>query len=515
MARAGFSGFKQNCVKTFFRSALIPVGALLFFASIVAARELRIEKFDEQVTVLPNGSVDVTENITFRFIGSWRGVYREIPVEYNTPQGMNYSLFLTLKSVRDGDGEKLKYDSSRERHYRKLKIYVPNAENTTRTIVIEYTVSDALKFHEEFDEFYWNVTGDEWDVPIASATANITLPVGATGIRTNVFTGAYRSTGKQAEAQVVGNGVEVHTTAALKYHEGLTVAVAFDKGIVHEPSSIDRASQFLQSNWPLVVPIFAFLGMFWLWWNRGRDPRLRPIAAQYQPPDELTPSEVGTLIDNSVDMKDITAAIVDLAVRGFITIEEKDQSHMMGLIHDKDYIFHLKKSSTEWSALKAHEQQLLDGLFAGGGMEGETVTLSELHNRFYKNIPAIKNNVFSSLVSKGYYKRRPDSVRSGYIAGGVVVGFLSIWGGVPLANFLGMAPLPFIMAGILTAAVICVFGWFMPARTISGTRALEGVLGFEDFLAHVESDRFNRMIKTPEMFEKFLPFAMVLGVEKN
>jgi len=284
---------------------------------------------------------------------------------------------------------------------------------------------------------------------------------------------------------------------------------------VHELSSIELAGRFVGSNWPLVLPVFAFFGMFWLWWNRGRDPRLRPIAAQYQPPDEMTPSEVGTLIDNSVDMKDITAAIVDLAVRGFITIEEKDQSHMLGLIHNKEYAFHLKKPASEWGQLKQHEQQLLGGIFTGGTALGETVTLSELHNQFYKYIPAIKNNVFSSLVSKGYYRRRPDSVRSGYIAGGVVVGFLSIWGGVPLANMLGMAPLPFILAGILTAAVICIFGWFMPARTISGTRALEGVLGFEDFLAHVESDRFNRMVKTPEMFEKFLPFAMALGVEKN
>src|SRR5262249_37291374 len=154
------------------------------------------------------------ENITFRFIGSWRGIYREIPVEYNTPQGMNYSLFLKVKSVHDNEGGTLKYDASRERHYRKLKIYVPGAQDTTKTIVIEYTVSDALRFFDDHDEFYWNVTGDEWDVPIAAATANITLPVGATGIRTNIFMGAYRSTGKQAEAEVVGNGVEVHTTAS-------------------------------------------------------------------------------------------------------------------------------------------------------------------------------------------------------------------------------------------------------------------------------------------------------------
>jgi len=96
-----------------------------------------------------------------------------------------------------------------------------------------------------------------------------------------------------------------------------------------------------------------------------------------------------------------------------------------------------------------------------------------------------------------------------------VIGFLSIWGAMPVATMLGMAPLPFILAGLLTAVVICIFGWFMPARTMTGARTLEGVLGFEDFLAHVESDRFNRMIKTPEMFEKFLPFAMALGVERN
>src|SRR5207244_7705573 len=100
--------------------------------------------------------------------------------------------------------------------------------------------------------------------------------------------------------------------------------------------------RFGRSNWALIVPIFAFFGMFWLWWTRGRDPRLRPIAAQYEPPDKLTPSEVGTLIDNSVDMRDITAAIVDLAVRGFITIEEKDTSSMMGLVHNKDYVYYLQ-----------------------------------------------------------------------------------------------------------------------------------------------------------------------------
>jgi len=158
---------------------------------------------------------------------------------------------------------------------------------------------------------------------------------------------------------------------------------------------------------------------------------------------------------------------------------------------------------------------LLNGFFSSGAAAGETVSLSDLHNQFYRYLPSIKNRIFESLVGTDITGGDRTAWRATYIAGGVVAGFLSIWGAMPLAAMLGMAPLPFIMASILTAAIICAFGWFMPARTIGGTRTLESVLGFEDFLAHVESDRFNRMIKTPEMFEKFLPFAMALGVEKN
>ena len=499
--------FRALCFLTLLGIAALPAFSL-------TTRELRIEKFDAQINVLPSSTIDVTESITAHFIGGpWHGLYREIPVEYVTAQGMNYTLFLDVKQITDGNGHALKYETSRERHYLKLKIYVPGADNSLKTIVIEYTVADGLKYFDDHDELYWNVTGDEWDVPIGSASATVTLPVGTTNIRAKAFTGAYRSRGEDAETQVVGNGVEVHTTNPLAFHEGLTVAVAFDKGFVHEPTFAENISLFLRSNWPLVFPFLAFLGMFWLWWKTGRDPRLRPIAAQYEPPDKLTPGEVGTLIDNSVDMKDITASIVDLAVRGYLTIEEKQKEHMMGLWSDKDYVFHSKKPAAEWTSLKPHEQELLAGLFSDGA--ATDVSLAELHNTFYKNIPGIKNDIFAALVSDGYYRQRPDSVRSTYIGAGLVVGFLSIWGGPIVARNLGMAPFTFILAGILTAAVICGFGWFMPARTVTGARTLEGILGFEDFLAHVEADRFNRMIKTPEMFEKFLPYAMALGVEKN
>jgi uncharacterized membrane protein len=507
--------------RALFRLTHLAFAAWLFlalfslFACEAQARELRIEKFSSEILVAPNGSIDVTEVITVRFIGGpWHGLYRSIPVEYVTPQQLNYSLFLSVKNIADSDGNKLKFEASRERHYRKLKIFVPNADNSTHTISIEYTVSDALRFFEDHDELYWNITGDEWDVPIQTADARIILPEGTTNIRANVFTGSFRSTAHDADVEVVGNGVEVRTRDPLRYHEGLTVAVAFDKGFVHEPTAFDKLSLFLRSNWPLGLPFITFAIMFYLWWTRGRDPRLRPIAAQYEPPDQLTPGEAGTLVDNSADMRDITSSIVDLAVRGYMVIEEHQKDRMLGLVHDKDYNFVLKKERSEWDTLKPHEQVLLNGFFTMGTV-GESVSMSNLENRFYKNLPDIKSRIFESLVTHGYYRRRPDSVRASYIGIGVVIGLLSIWGGTGIASSMGMAPVPFIIAGVLSAVIIFGFGWFIPAHTEQGARALEGVLGFEDFLNHVESDRFNRTIKTPQMFEKFLPFAMALGVEKN
>lgn len=489
--------------------------ALLFLSICGAtARELEIQNFHADVQVSPDGSINVTEKIQVHFIGSWQGLYRSIPIEYVTPQGFNYTLFVDVKRITDEDGRTLKFAASRERHYRKLKIYVPGAFNATHTISIEYSVADGLRFFEDHDELYWNVTGDLWDYPLQSASASIQLPAGTTNIRANQFTGGFGSRAQDADVQVSGNDVAVETRNPLRFHEGLTIAVAFDKGFVKAPTAFDKFSLFIRSNWPLLIPVATLLLMFYLWWTRGRDPRLRPITAQYEPPNQLTPGECGTLIDDSADMRDITASIVDLAVRGFMVIEEHDKTSMLGLKHDKDFNFILNKDRSAWSTLKPHEQVLLNGIFSAGTV-GETVPMSSLQNRFYKNLADLKSRIFESLVSLGYYRRRPDSVRSFYIGVGFVVGFLMVWGGAALGAAMGMSAQTFIIAGILTGIIVCAFGWFMPAHTEAGARAVEGILGFEDFLAHVESDRFNRMIKTPQMFEKFLPFAMALGVEKN
>jgi len=487
---------------------------LLFSSSAFAQRRYEISDFNAEIVISADSSTDVTENITFHFIGGpWHGVYRDIPIQYAGPNGLNYSYDLRVKSIEE-DGRPLKFESSTQRQYRHLKIYVPIADDSSHTISIRYIISNALRFFPDHDEFFWNITGNYWEVPILHASAHIVFPEKVQNLRTKVFTGVLGSRAQDATAEIVGSGVDVRTSAALAPREGLTIAIACDKGVLHEPTRLELFLLYLRSNWPIIIPVLVFPLMFWWWWTRGRDPALRPIAAQYQPPEQLSPGEIGTLVDNSVDMRDITASIVDLAVRGYLVIEERDVSHLLGLTHSKEYFFHLKKPVADWAALKAHEQQLLGGIFEQGAVE-ETVSLTSLKNKFYKNISPMKSQIFMSLVGRGYYTKRPDSVRSGYVGFGVLASLFMIWGGVSYAKSSGMAPLSFIVAGLLTGAIICGFGWFMSARTIAGARALEQLLGFKDFLEHVESDRFNRMIKTPQMFEKFLPFAMALGVEKN
>jgi uncharacterized membrane protein len=118
-------------------------------------------------------------------------------------------------------------------------------------------------------------------------------------------------------------------------------------------------------------------------------------------------------------------------------------------------------------------------------------------------------------MNDGYYLHRPDTVRQGYIGAGFVIGIMMAVLGTAIANRSGAAPLPWIVSGIISGATICVVGWFMPARTLTGARTLEKVLGFEDFLGRVEGDRIERIERTPELFEKYLPYAMALHVEKK
>jgi uncharacterized membrane protein len=493
------------------RAAALAAAAALLLAlpARAADRTIVIDSFDAAIEVATDGSIEVAETITATFSGSWNGLYRTIPIEYRTPQGLNYTLRLQVEDVTDGSGAHLRTESSRERHYRKIKIWVPGAQDATRTIRLRYRVANGLRFFEEHDELYWNITGDEWDVPIRRATATITLPSGVSGLRATAFRGTYGSTTRN-DVTIDGNVVHI-ATEGLAFHEGLTAVVGWNPGVVHRPTAAEQVGSALFSNMPLAIPLLVFAGMFALWRSRGRDPALAPISTRYEPPAEMTPAELGTLADGKPDMRDITATIVDLAVRGYVHIEEQDSDRFLGLWTSKDYVFTTTKPREDWSALKKHERDLLGAMFGAN----EMVSLSDLKNKFYKRLPDLKNSLYENLVKGGLYTARPDRVVTAYIVGAIAFGFLVGIAGAKIMESLGMQPTSAIVAGIASGLIIAAFGIFMPSRTARGTRELENILGFREFLSRVDADRLNRVVKTPEMFEQFLPFAMALGVENT
>lgn len=495
----------------------ILVFAWLACTSQVQARSLLIQSFHANIVVGADGGLDVTETIRPRFEGSWNGIYRSIPVEYRTPQGFNYRLFLDLLGATDQQGIPLKVEDGSERHYRKFKIWIPGAEDAGKTVVLHYRVRNGLKFFDDHDELYWNITGDEWEVPIEAASAHIVLPSGAEGIRTLAFTGSYGSREEAADVQVRGREIDFRMQRPLAFHEGLTAVVGWNKGVVQRPTMTARTVDFLRANWPLSLPLVVLAAMYWHWSVRGRDPRLRPIAPQYRPPEGLTPAELGTLIDNSADMRDITATLVDLAVKGYVLIEKEETDRLLGVFKDTDYLFRSRQPPSAWNVLQAHERALLSGVFSGGAKE--SVRLSEMERKFYTHLPGIRDKIFDALMAQRYFAARPDRVRRNYMLGGLVLGVVWFFGAILAANYAslhwGMAAGTLVLPGLISAVIVAAFGYFMPARTLAGTRALEAALGFEDFLEKVEADRMDRMVRTPEMFEKLLPYAMALGLEKR
>ena len=507
-------GPRIDAKSTRWLTALALGAALSMAVASARARELRIEQFASHIAVATDGSIEVGETIRARFSGEWQGLYRTIPVESRTPHGLNSTMCLQVRRVTDGDGRPLTFETSRERQYRKLKILVPGAVDTTRTVVVTYRVANAMHVFQDHDELYWNVTGDQWDVPIDDATARIDLPAGVTGLHATDFTGRAGARAQNALLGVQGSSVEVHTNKRLSVYEGLTVVVGWDRGFVHEPTAVEEATLFLRSNWPLSLPAAALALMALLWFAGGRDPRRGQAAAiSRAPPEGLTPGEAGTLLDDHVDMRDITATIVDLAVRGFLTIEEKEISRVIALLSGPDYAFHLRKGPDEWTPLKGHERQLLAGIFANGAQR--TVSISDLENAFYKNLPDIKSSIFESLLSARFYVHRPDEVRNRYVVVGILAGVLIAAGGVLAMVKLGMALLPFLIAAGATTLIVCGFARIMPARTERGARALEDLRGFEAYLDQIEGSRLQETAKASEMFESFLPFAILFGIEKK
>jgi uncharacterized membrane protein len=502
---------RAGALATMLLACAVSTTATAGAASVALARSLDIRELAASITVLRNGGIRVTERITVHFEGEWNGLYRTIPVEYRTPQNLRYALDLRVESVMDAAGNPLRYEVERAGRSRRIKMWVPGAVDATHTIVLTYRSSNALRFFEEHDELYWNVTGDEWDFPIKRTRAEIILPEDVEGIRAAAFAGVHGSDDPVTAAEQVGNAVYFHVDRPMGYREGLTVVVGWNPGVVERPTLTARAGRMLAANSVLAIPFFAFFAMFGIWRRYGKDPETS-VYVRYEPPPDMTPAEAGTLIDDRPDVRDITATLVDLAVRGYLRIEETKRDQLFGLFSTTDYELTLLRED-DWPRLKPHEAALLRALRRHA--DDGRVAFSDLQNEFYRDLPEIRNHLKKTLVDGGHYHRRPDVVRGVWFAAAVAAGAAVAAFASMLAARLHIAGVAILFAAVTTAVIVIGFGWLMPVRTRAGARSHAWVRGFEEFLARVEKDRLERMIESPTDFEKYLPYAMAFGVEKN
>jgi hypothetical protein len=511
-------------MRTTQRALFLTAALALAFGHSAGAqgRSLRIRNYDALLSVHPDGSLDVTEQITFAFTGQWNGILRDLSLHHNTAQGRPTKLDVTIGYITDENGERLRVEeSSKDNGWtRSLKIYIPGARDAERTIIIRYRVANAIRFYfadgdqPAFDELYWNVTGDSWSMPIDSVHARVVLPEGVTPTRTAVYTGKFGSIASDARIEKAGNTVDFTLLRGLNQYEGMTIGAGWPAGHISTRPSETRERVAKVVRWlPLLIPLFVFWLVFGAWQKHGRDPDEGSYVVRYEPVEGASPAELGTLVDNKADMEDITATLVDLAVRGFLKIEEITESHLFGLSKSTDYIIHILRKRSDWSGLKPHEERYLSAL-SNTSPDGESVKISELKDKFYTSLPSIRNGIYDSLVASGYYVERPDKVRGKWAGLGVLTAVIGVGASISSLKLMwvSVAPAAIIVAALLSAIIVLAFAPFMPARTIAGARAREATLGFKEFLERVEEQRFKKMITSPEMFERFLPFAMAFGV---
>ena len=196
-------------------------------------------------------------------------------------------------------------------------------------------------------------------------------------------------------------------------------------------------------------------------------------------------------------------------------IEEIPESAAFGLMSHTGYKFTLQKKESQWTGLKQHEYLLLASLFQFDGLQHDSVMLSELKNKFFRCVPKIAAKLYETLIDNGYYIHNPLWIRNAIIAAGSVVMLIAPHFHKTVAPMLATGGFSYIIGCILSGLIVIFYGRFAGAHTPKGCIALMQILGFKEFLNRVDTDRMDRLEKTPALFEKYLPYAMALGVEKH
>jgi hypothetical protein len=457
---------------------------------------------------------------------SKHGIFRDIVFQQIYDRRRTREYPVSLQVVADNDGRTLPVDVSTLGAIRRFRIGDPNRTvSGKQTYRINYRVGRALNAFPDHDELYWNVTGT-WPARIASAAIVVRPPAGGV-LDAKCFEGAFNSK-EPCRASSTDKAAAFTAARALAPGEQLTIVVFFRKGVFPDPQPLLvnrlRARNDLFDVTPAILATTALLmagaigGVGYLWWHFGRDRRFvsmhylsqtsdeervplfasDPIVVEFAPPDKIRPGQVGLLLDESADTLDATATIIDLAVRGYLTIKEIPKSGFFG--HADWQLEQLKKPD---AALLDYERILLDGLFAGGSPR----KLSELKNVFYKDLNKAKDALYADGVSRGWFPSNPNIVRAWTYAGGLMATFAGVFGSVWLGQHWGLALLgaPVLVGGILLFFTANA----MPRRTAYGREAMRRSLGFARFIKTAETHQ-AAFAERAVIFTQYLPYAIVL-----
>ena len=491
----------------------------------------RIVSYRVHVTVEETGSILVREAIDYDFGTSFRhGILRDITDRLDYDDGHERVYPITVVSVAASEDTPAQYTVEPIERATRIRIGDPGRTITgTHRYVITYRVEGAFNGFDEHDELYWNVTGNGWTVSMSRASATVDAPKSLMGAACYRGPTGSRLSCERAEL----DGASAHfSDSTLLAGEGLTIVVALRKGVVPEPEPIleeiwnirrafstDARSLSLAGGALALCLLGTVLALLRIGRDRkfvgsavdaafgsssGDDERVgigaRPtIPVEYVPPDGVRPGQVGTLVDEVAHPVDVTATIVDLAARGYLSIEEIERP---GFLRKGDWLLTRLKDGDD--SLLLYERKLFDGLFKS--RSDGTVRLSELRTKFAERMADVRDALYDDVVKQGWFLRRPDRVRALWI--GIASGmlFLAIGATVAFAAFtrLGMVG----VALTIGALVFLTVARKMPRRTAKGTATLRRVLGFREFIETSERDRAD-FAERQNLFSEYLPYAIV------
>jgi uncharacterized membrane protein YgcG len=489
-------------------------------------------------------SLDVNEVIVYNFGSEIKhGILRFIPIKYERQQ-RTYEIGLRVTSITDEHATSLPYQLSEAGS--DLQIRIGDAQSTVtgiQTYKIRYTVKRAVNFFHGEPEVYWNATGNGWPVAIDRATARFLPPAGVTNDQLKIA-GFYGPEGATYKAfSKAENGIAHFQALNLKSGDGLTFVVRLPQGSVEPLPWSEVLAAFLLSWWPaLTISLAAFISMLSLYLSRGRDvDRGQAISVEWHPPKDLSPAQVGALIDEKCDMRDMISILFDLTVRGYIEIHEFADDDAQ--TDQEDIAFVQTYPQPDNDPLKPHEQMFFDRLFVnarfkksnfkarksivenrlkttppisavdGGPLPVEElaarvkiVRLSELKGQFHPNIFSISHRIFKEMISQQIFFSNPEETRTIYLLTSIA---LAVLGGVLFPFAHSAWSYGFLSAGAIVAA----FHKAMPAKTAKGSRYLQQCKSFARFVELVEKPRLAQMYdEDPNIFGRLLPYAIVLGV---